>query len=297
MFLVMNSGCPNIHCLFFQTKTFCKKDGHYLRKDDSRKIQRFQCQHCQKKFSASTHTLEWKQKKRRVNNLLFQVLASGVSMRRSALILRIHRTTVERKLLYLAKKSRGMHQDLLTKIGMDKTKHLQFDDLITTEHTKLKPLSVSLAVDAKRRLILGTVVSQIPAFGHLAALSRKKYGKRISTHKDGLYKLLEQVAPFVLREAKIESDEHHLYAQAVQRFFPHSTYYQYKGGRGAIVGQGELKKLRSDPLFMLNHTCAMLRANINRLIRKTWCTTKDPKRLQDHLDIYVAFHNHVLLNQ
>lgn len=276
--------------------TFCKKDGHYFRKDDSRKVQRFKCKNCQRKFSAATHTLEWKQKKRRVNIQLFRILSSGVSMRRSALLLKIHRTTVHRKLIYLAKYSREMQQEFLLKIKSDKTLHLQFDDLITTEHTKLKPLSITLAVDAKRRFILGTVVSQIPAFGHLSALSKRKYGKRLSTHKDGLYRLLEQVAPFVEPDAKIESDEHHLYYQAVQRFFPRANYYQFKGGRGAIVGQGELKKLRRDPLFILNHTCAMLRANINRLIRKTWCTTKRPKFLQDHLDIYVAFHNHILLN-
>lgn len=291
----MNTGCPNLECTFSQTMTFCKKDGHYFRKDDSRLIQRFKCQHCKRKFSASTHTLEWKQKKRRVNIQLFNVLASGVSMRRSALILHINRTTVDRKLRYLAEKSRQMHADLLKKIGTDKTTHLQFDDLITSEHTKLKPLSITIAVDAKRRFILGASVSQIPAFGHLAVLSRHKYGKRKSTHKEHLYGLLDAISPFVDRGAKIESDEHNLYAQAVKRFFPEASYFQFKGARGSVAGQGELKKLRRDPLFMLNHTCGMLRANINRLIRKTWCTTKDPRRLEDHLAIYMAFHNHVLL--
>lgn len=293
----MNAGCPNIKCISFQSLVSCKKDGFYCRLDDSRKIQRYKCQKCGRKFSASTHTLEWRQKKRRVNIHLFRILASGVSMRRAALIINIHRSTVERKLIYLAKKSRQMHEELMVKLNTDKSMHIQFDDLITTEHTKLKPLSITLAVDAKRRYILGTEVSQIPAFGHLSSLSKKKYGKRISTHKLGLHNLLAKIKDNVDEGAKVESDEHHLYAQAVARYFPKARYTQYKGGRGAIVGQGELKKLRSDPLFMLNHTCAMLRANINRLIRKTWCTTKDPKRLQDHLDIYTSFHNYILLKK
>jgi transposase-like protein len=291
----MKPGCPNSKCKFFLTTKLIQKDGYYFRQDDSRKIQRFKFTHCRKKFSNSTHTLEWRQKKRRVNIDLYKVLASGVSLRRSALIINIHRTTVDRKLRYLAQKSRLMHERLLNRIALDKTTHLQFDDLITLEHTKLKPLSVTMAVDAKRRFILGLKVSQIPAFGPLAALSRQRYGKRKSTHKEALYELLEKVSVFVDPEAKIESDEHHLYAQAVKCFFPKATYYQFKGGRGASTGQGELKKLHKDPLFMLNHSCAMLRANINRLVRKTWCTTKDPRRLQDHLDIYMAFHNHVLL--
>jgi hypothetical protein len=49
------------------------------------------------------------------------------------------------------------------------------------------------------------------------------------------------------------------------------------------------------PLFKINHTCAMLRANINRLFRRTWCTTKRPEMLKNHLDIYLHFHNKYLL--
>jgi len=61
--------------------------------------------------------------------------------------------------------------------------------------------------------------------------------------------------------------------------------------RGCSTGQGELKKLVYDPIFSLNHTCAMLRANLNRLFRKTWCTTKTVQGLVDPLSIHVRYHN------
>jgi len=64
--------------------------------------------------------------------------------------------------------------------------------------------------------------------------------------------------------------------------------------RGSVSGQGELKKLRFDPLFSLNHTCAMLRANLNRLFRRTWCMSKTIQGLIDHLSLYVIYHNLVL---
>ena len=57
---------------------------------------------------------------------------------------------------------------------------VQIDDLITSEHTKMKPVSVSVAVDKKTRMILALEVSKIPAFGHLAKKSRRKYGYRKS---------------------------------------------------------------------------------------------------------------------
>ncbi len=47
-------------------------------------------------------------------------------------------------------------------------------------------------------------------------------------------------------------------------------------------------------LNRLNHTCAMLRANINRLIRRSWSTTKNAENLAHHLTIYVNYHNECL---
>lgn len=291
----MKLGCHNIKCTFHLKVDHVIKDGHYFRKDDSRQILRFKCKACSRRFSTASHSLEWKQKKRRVNHTLYKLLASGVSMRRAALILNINRKTVHRKLIYLSQKARLENSAFLKSLQDDQVLHMQFDDLITTEHTKLKPLSVSLAVDAKRRFILAVEVGSIPAFGLLAALSRKKYGKRKNEHKDKLRKLFTNLEHVIHPLALIESDEHHQYAPVVAEFFPHAEHIQFKGGRGAIVGQGELKKLRYDPLFKLNHSCAMLRANINRLFRKTWCTTKNPEMLKNHLDLYINFHNKYLV--
>ena len=65
----------------------------------------------------------------------------------------------------------------------------------------MKPLSVSLAVDGKRRLILGAEVSRIPAFGPLAEKSRKKYGKRPHEHTEGLLRLFENLKQVVYKKA------------------------------------------------------------------------------------------------
>ena len=215
-------------------------------------------------------------------------------MRRCARLLNIHRTTVERKLVYLARKAELSQQAFLASIK-GQVNQLQFDDLITSEHSKLKPLTVSLAVDAERRWILGVEVESLAAFGTLAELSRKKYGRRPTRHLEALQRLFTNIAPTIAPRALVESDEHTNYPPVVASFLPGRIHQRYPGGRGAIVGQGELKKLRFDPIFTLNHTCAMLRANINRLIRKTWCTTKKAEMLQRHLMIYLDFHNQVYL--
>jgi transposase-like protein len=291
----MKPNCPNFSCEFHQRRDHIIKNGSYFRKDDSRKVLRFKCKSCGKRFSAGTTSLEWRQKKRRVNHELFSLLASGVSMRRAAILLKIHRVTVHRKLIYLAKKARLEHQNFLKSLREIPVSHLQFDDVITTEHTKLKPLSISVAVDAKRRIILGVEVSSIGAFGHLAKISRAKYGKRKNNHPEKLRELFATISHAIDPHVKIDSDEHYRYSDIVKEYFPMANYRQYKGSKACVVGQGELKRLHRDPLFKINHTCAMLRANINRLFRRTWCTTKRPDMLKNHLDIYLHFHNNYLL--
>ena len=65
--------------------------------------------------------------------------------------------------------------------------------------------------------------------------------------------------------------------------------------RGSLTAQGELKRTGYDPLFNINHTLAMVRDNIKRLARKTWCTTKRADALDDVIAIYIHFHNTTLV--
>jgi hypothetical protein len=52
------------------------------------------------------------------------------------------------------------------------------------------------------------------------------------------------------------------------------VHQTFKGRRGCVVGQDELKAGCFDPLFILNHTCAMFRAHIELLSRRTWWKNK-----------------------
>lgn len=289
----MKKICPNPHCAALNS---INKDGFYRRKDDSKIIQRYRCRICLKKFSSATFTVTYRQKKRRINAHVFKFLSSGLSMRRSAMLLNVHQKTIARKLTFLAKRSRVMNSKLLQKFH-GKIHNVQFDDLITKENSKLKPLSVSVLVDEDRRLILGAEVSQIPAFGHLSRPAIKKYGYRKDKHAEGLDRLFKKAKPLLSEEALVKSDKHKSYPYYVETYLPKAQHITHESERACIAGQGELKKVAYDPLFMINHTCAILRANINRLFRRTWCTTKDPVRLKDHIDLFTFFYNKHLINR
>jgi hypothetical protein len=256
-------------------------------------VKRWTCNRCKLHFSSSTFTSAYRQKKRRANPQVYQLLSSGVSQRRIALLLNLHRTTVARKLAFLARLAQERQRQYLA--SLPKVRDVQFDDLLTLEHTKCKPLAISLAVEASTRRILGFEVSRIPASGALADISRRKYGHRSNERPRGLRNLFDKIRGVLDEGVAFRSDEDPLYSAVVRRGFPKAPHHRHPGGRGCVTGQGELKKLRFDPLFSLNHTCAMLRANINRLFRRSWCTTKKIGCLEKHLAVYMDFHNRVLL--
>ena len=139
--------------------------------------------------------------------------------------------------------------------------------------------------DEKERKILGFRVSSMPATGHLAKMSRKKYGHRPDHRKAGMLALFKELSGFLSPTIRMSSDECSFYSGVVNRHFPLATYNQYSGKKSTVSGQGELKKVGFDPIFSINHTFAMLRANICRLIRKTWNTTKKISCLICHLSI------------
>lgn len=267
--------------------------GSYYRTSDSKWIQRFRCFSCKHNFSTATFQLCYRQKKRQKNELLRKLLSSGVSLRRASILLNIHRTTTTRKFLFL-----GLNAEFFFRSRNLRSKPasiIQFDDLETFEETKCKPLSVTLAVEHGSRRILGIEVSRMPANGLLASKARALYGFRKDERREGRRRMLRRLQCMVTEDAIIHSDSNPFYANDVNRYFPKAKHLQHLGKRGANTGQGELKKVRFDPLFSLNHTCAMLRANINRLFRKTWCTTKKKERLYTHLMIYAQFHNETLI--
>ena len=272
------------------------RKGSYWRRSDGQRIPRWLCRDCSRSFSSSCFFPTYRQKKRKLNHPIMQLLNSGVSQRRAALIVGATRKTIVRKFRFQAEQARISQRLYLKEFEQEgrQVVSVQFDDLETSEHSKCKPLSVALAVEPVSRKILGFQVSQMPARGPLAEIARKKYGRRPDFRSQGWDRFFASLKPIVHEEATWLSDENPHYPRHLKRHHPKAKHETTPGIRGSGGGQGELKRIGFDPLFSLNHTCAMLRANLNRLFRRTWCTTKTQAGLIDHLSLYVRFHNEVL---
>jgi transposase-like protein len=177
----MKIKCPSNNCSSYSSNGpkngRIVRHGSFYRKSDSRQIRRFFCLNCQSSFSNATLRPDCYQKKRRVNFSLNRLYNSGISQRRLALFLSINRKTVARKIRFLANEERKRQESFLEINYKNRpVSRIQFDDLETSEHTKCKPLSVTLAVDPETRKILSFQVSTMPARGPLAKVSRRKYG-------------------------------------------------------------------------------------------------------------------------
>jgi hypothetical protein len=247
---------------------------------------------CKRSFSDATANLEFRQHKRQINRLLEHLLCSGVSQRRSARILGVDRSTVARRLSFLSLRASTWQEDFIRDFVPGS--EVQFDEMESSEHTKLKPLSIPILVDKETRKILAFDVVSMPAKGRLAALSRKKYGLRPDHRAAAIHRMLSQMKPKLKHLTLIRSDDCPRYPSPIAQHLPELRHVTCLGGRGCVSGQGELKRKVYDPLFSLNHTAAMLRANINRLFRRTWCISKKAENLRHHIQIYVRYHNEIL---
>ncbi len=293
----MKIQCPKCQAHFRRSDFDLRpvvKFGSFYRSSDRKLVQRYFCKPCNLHFSVATLFDCYKQKKRHFNQKIARLLVAGVSMRESARVLKVNKKTVVRKMIHMGLRAQKKLEVLNKK--RRKSKIIEFDDLETIEHTKYRPIAVGLAVEYKTRWILGYEVAQMGAKGILTKKSLLKYGKIKDQRAPARAKLFSRIRKYIAPDALIKTDENPYYERDIKRFFPNSIYQTYKGRKSSLGGQGELKKGGFDPIFSLNHTCAMWRYRTSRLIRKTWNTSKKKERLSLHLALVVLHHNLNLKN-
>lgn len=288
----MNLPCPNCP----EGSTSVVRNGHFFRTSDSRKIQCFKCKACGRYFSSATFSDCYRQKKRRINEPLRDLFCKRMALRDAARHLKVSRTTIARRLVFLATQARKRNERFLAvyQLQTGAIDALQLDDLITAEHTKCKPISVSVVVQEKTRIIVDYSVAQIPAFGLLAAISRKKYGKRYDRSRAERHALFKRLTSVIGQDVSFRTDQHKDYPIVIKKHFPMAAHKAHKGAKSRTNGQGEMKRLGRDPLFSVNHTFGMFRDKMSRLTRQSWNLSKRIPCLDDHLAIYIDSHNQAI---
>ncbi len=246
---------------------------------------RYFCKSCLRSSSSQTLAPTFRQKRPHLNDKILILLTNGLPQRAIARVLKCNKNTVDQKVKWL-----GIQDDLKPKYRTN-VKTLFIDEMESIESTKLRPLTIPLAVTDEYQ-ILSATVGRIPAKGHLSRYSIKKYGRR----KNERFETLERL--FLDIKAKLTEDPHiiktdgsKIYRRLIRRHFPsslHETFISRERIKKIkeLLFQNEQKKV-FDPLFPLNQRCAKLRADIKRLTRRSWCTTKKPANLELILKLYI----------
>jgi len=293
------SHCPFPACDHHQVEAGFRfqRHGSYRRRQDGRCVQRFRCLACGRRFSAQSFRLDYRQQKARINVPLLGCLVSKVSHRQTARILRIDRKTVHRRLRLWGPAMRRWHEAFLARarragglIGS-----YSFDELETFEgDRRLRPLTVPVLIHRKSRFLISFDVADLPARGGLSPLDRERKqraenlrGRRRSGSKTAVERCLIELKSVHAPKVPIElvTDRKQSYPPLVRKHFPL---------RGAFVREYSTTVRNTlNPLFPINHTLAMMRDHVSRLVRRSWCASQRAAELKHHLWIWTAWRNYV----
>jgi hypothetical protein len=204
---------------------------------------------------------------------------------------------IARRLERFGKHCRKFHDRVLDGRGQAQPWEGRFllDELETYEHNRrLKPLTVPLLVHKPSHCILHASVGTLPARKPLSKANQKKLekleqaeGKRRSQSREKVgecFDVLQRVVPPTGRVI-VNTDEKHTYRALLKKRFGARLVHQTTNS----------KEPRScwNPLFVVNHTFAMLRDGLSRLVRRNWGASKEREKLEWHLWIYIAWRNYV----
>ncbi len=292
------SFCPFRGCLSHADSAGFRfrRAGSYRRGCDQRQVARFVCRTCQRRFSSQTFRLDYRLRKPQVDGWILRCFVSKVTHRQTARILKIDRKTVQRRLLRFGPALFDLHRghlDRATRSGGLRGS-FSLDELETFEgNRRLCPVSVPVLIERRTFFVVWAETAQMAARGRLGAREQEKkrerermFGVRRSGAREAIGRCLDALrtahAPGLV---EVVTDQKGLYRAEIRR--------RFQGRIGAHVTESSKRaRNRSNPLFAINHTFAMLRDHVSRLVRRSWGASKKREALKRHLWIWAAWRNY-----
>lgn len=171
-----------------------------------------------------------------------------------------------------------------------------FDELETFEtDRRVRPVTVPVLIQRTSLFVVHVETAPLPPRGNLRPYHQLRrlrderlYGIRKSGSREACERTLLKLKPLLSEGQYFDfiTDRKSSYRKIIrthfmQRFASHVQEY------------GKAARTCDNPLFPINHTLAMLRDGVSRLVRRSWCASKLRARLEDHLWIWVAYRNYV----
>lgn len=268
--------------------------GTYQRRCDGRLVQRFRCPRCKRRFSDQTFRLDYRFRRPELDKPIFDALISKVSHRQTARVLHTRRPTVERRLRRFGEHCRAFQELLLA--GKQLAGSFSLDEAETFEtDRRMMPVTLPLLIERDSRFFVHVDVDTLPARKATtqAQLERRQRlvaerGKRRNGSRAAVKRCFEVLAAHTDAKAGVEvlTDKKKSYPSILAEVFGERPLAH------SVTSSKERRDTRN-PLFAVNHSLAMLRDGVSRLVRRTWGNAKLRERLALHLWIYAAWRNFV----
>ena len=294
--------CPYPHCPSHADPRppRCHRIGRYTRKCDARSVPRFRCLTCKRSFSAQSFRLDFRLQKPWLNAPLAGLLCAKTTLRKAAEILGCDRKTLERRLRLFGPHCRAFHLHRLGRLKQAGSGLVcptaQLDELETyEENRRLAPVTVPILIDRHTYFVIGVDAAPLPARGRLsegdqkkraereARLGRRRNGSRAAV-KRTLKIWQEHAAPGVGR--MLQTDKKATYNRVLHEVFDPEALAHARVPSSESRNYGNL-------LFPINHTNALFRDSVSRLVRRTWAASKRLEPLRWHLWVFAVFRNYV----
>ena len=290
--------CPREDCPSLSTghRRWCFK-GRYERACDGRSVQRFLCLECRRTFSTQTFRVDYRLKKPKLVHDLIGPFVSKVTHRQASRILGCTRRTISRRIELLGGHCRAFHRRRLefarARGGLRGV--FQLDELETFEHSRrLASVSMPVLIERKSYFIVDLETAALPCRGRLSEkdLERKRereaeFGVRRSGSRAAVAKCFETLAEHHSEKGTVpvQTDKKSSYRTILSKRFGSRLEH--------VQHSSTAKRDYGNPLFPINHTLAMMRDGISRLVRRTWAASKKRAKLERHAWIWTVWRNYV----
>ena len=275
-----------------------QRRGTYKRICDGRQVQRFQCKNCKRTFSTQTFRVDRNLRRPSIDYLIFLGLVSKVSQRQMTRKYHCGRGAVARRMERFGEHCRKFHERALRNrtASIPWEGRFLLDELETFEtDRRLKPVTVPLLAHLPSRCILHAAVGMLPArkplpprkLKQLEAIEAQEGKKRHSESREKVSECFTALSEITKQEKLVHvgTDEKSTYRTILRKTFGERLVHQSTHSK-------EPRTIKN-PLFLVNHTFAMLRDGLGRLVRRNWGATKERKKLEWHLWLYIGWRNYV----
>ena len=292
--------CPNSACSYhvsrgkrkLQRRTWYQRDGTYPSKCLGRKVQRFICKRCGRKFSAQTFSLDYGVKKRIPYRRVFDQINSGSGIRFLARNLGVTDKVITNRISRLARQAIGMHALLKNEFRL--TEDLAADGFESFTLSQYFPNNIHLAVGKQSQYLYGIDYAHIRRKGRMTEkqkMRRETLEKRWKAPSGDLSASFTRLMRHIfLYRRENEGNPLILYTDEKQEY--RQVLDGVEGVKHLTISSHIARTVRND-LFAVNYYDREIRKDQSNHHRETVEFSRDVNNAMDRLWMYSAYHNYV----